>query len=102
VEIEVIKKDGKKVLEFYLIGEDHTFTNLLVEALHRNKHVKFAAYSIDHPILMARKPRVRVVTDGKVSPEKVLEEAAQEIFDVSREALDGWRKETQREEERGN
>jgi len=97
VKIEVIKKE-KGTLEFYLEDEDHTFANLLIETLHRNKHVKFAAYSIDHPILMARKPRIRVVTDGRVKPEKVLEEAAQEIFDTSREALNEWKKVIQENE----
>ncbi len=91
MEIEVIKRE-KNMLEFYLKGEDHTFANLLVETLHKNKHVKFAAYSIDHPILMARKPRIRVVTDGKIKPEKALEEAAQKIFDMAREALEEWKK----------
>ncbi len=91
MKIEVIKRE-KNLLEFYLEGEDHTFANLLNEVLHENKHVTFAGYAIEHPVLMARKPKFRIVTDGKVSPEKALEEAAQKIFDRARVLLDAWKK----------
>ncbi len=90
MKIEVIKRE-ENVLEFYLEGEDHTFANLLNEVLHENEHVTFAGYTIEHPILMARKPKFRVVTDGKVTPEKALEEAAQKIFDRSRAVLEAWK-----------
>jgi DNA-directed RNA polymerase subunit L len=90
MKIEVIKKEDNK-LEFYLEGEDHTFANLLVEVLHEDEHVEFAAYSIDHPILMARKPRFKVITDGSEKPEEALEKAAQKIFDRAREVLDAWK-----------
>ena len=89
--IEVIKRE-ENLLEFYLEGEDHTFANLLNEVLHENKHVKFAGYTIEHPIIMARKPGFKVVTDGKVTPEEALEEAAQKIFDRARVLLDAWKK----------
>jgi len=89
--IEVIKRE-ENLLEFYLEGEDHTFANLLNEVLHENKHVRFAGYTIEHPILMARKPRFKVVTDGKVTPEEALEEAAQKIFDRARVLLNAWKK----------
>ncbi|HDH44967.1 MAG TPA: DNA-directed RNA polymerase subunit L [Thermococcus sp.] len=89
MKIEVIKRD-KNLLEFYLVGEDHTFANLLNETLHENKHVTFAAYAIEHPVLMARKPRFRISTDGKVTPEKALEEAAQKIFDRAKDVLEVW------------
>ena len=90
MKIEVIKRE-ENVLEFYLEGEDHTFANLLNEVLHENEHVTFAGYTIEHPILMARKPKFRVVTDGKITPEKALEEAAQKIFDRSRAVLEAWK-----------
>ncbi|AEK72567.1 DNA-directed RNA polymerase subunit L [Thermococcus sp. 4557] len=90
MKIEVIKRE-ENVLEFYLEGEDHTFANLLNEVLHENKHVTFAGYTIEHPVLMARKPKFRVVTDGKVTPEKALEEAAQKVFDRARSVLDAWK-----------
>ncbi|ACJ15864.1 DNA-directed RNA polymerase, subunit L [Thermococcus onnurineus NA1] len=88
--IEVIKRE-ENVLEFYLEGEDHTFANLLNEVLHENEHVTFAGYTIEHPVLMARKPKFRVVTDGKITPEQVLEEAAQKIFDRARAVLEAWK-----------
>ncbi|WP_461866163.1 DNA-directed RNA polymerase subunit L [Thermococcus sp.] len=91
--IEVIKRDGNS-LEFYLEGEDHTFAGLLNEVLHENKHIVFAGYTIEHPILTARKPKFKVVTDGKITPEKALEEAAQKIFDRAREVLNLWEEAT--------
>ncbi|EHR79401.1 DNA-directed RNA polymerase subunit L [Thermococcus litoralis DSM 5473] len=91
MKIEVIKRE-ENLLEFYLVGEDHTFANLLNEVLHENKHVTFAAYTIEHPVLMARKPRFKVATDGKITPEKALEEAAQKIFDRAKEVLEAWEK----------
>ncbi|AEC51483.1 DNA-directed RNA polymerase subunit L [Pyrococcus sp. NA2] len=91
MKIEVIKKE-QDLLEFYLEGEDHTFANLLTETLRENPHVKFAAYTIEHPITMARKPRFRVVTDGKITPEKALEDAARKIFERAKEVLDAWEK----------
>ncbi|NJE84690.1 DNA-directed RNA polymerase subunit L [Thermococcus sp. CX2] len=90
MKIEVIKRE-ENVLEFYLEGEDHTFANLLNEVLHENEHVTFAGYTIEHPVLMARKPKFRVVTDGKVTPEQALEEAAQKIFDRARAVLEAWK-----------
>ena len=90
MKIEVIKRE-ENVLEFYLDGEDHTFANLLNEVLHEDEHVTFAGYTIEHPVLMARKPRFRVVTDGKVTPEKALEVAAQKIFDRARTVLEAWK-----------
>ena len=91
MKIEVIRRE-KNLLEFYIEGEDHTFANLLKEYLEENRHVTFAGYTIEHPILMARKPRFKVVTDGKVTPEKALEEAAEKIFDRARETLEAWKK----------
>lgn len=90
MKIEVIKRE-ENVLEFYIEGEDHTFANLLNEVLHENEHVTFAGYTIEHPVLMARKPKFRVVTDGKVTPEQALEEAAQKIFDRARAVLEAWK-----------
>ncbi len=88
--IEVIKREENE-LEFYLEGEDHTFANLLNEVLHENKHVTFAGYTIEHPVLMARKPKFRVVTDGKVTPEAALEEAAQKVFDRAGAVFEAWK-----------
>jgi len=89
MKIEVIKREGN-VLEFYLEGEDHTFANLLNEVVHENEHVTFAGYTIEHPVLMARKPKFKIVTDGEVTPEKALEDAAQKICNRAREVLEAW------------
>ena len=91
MKIEVIKRE-RNVMEFYLVGEDHTFANLLNEVLHENKHVTFAGYTIEHPILTARRPKFKVVTDGKITPEEALEAAAQKIFDRAKQVLEIWEK----------
>lgn len=91
MKIEIIKRE-KNLLEFYIEGEDHTFANLLNDVLHGNKHVVFAGYTIEHPILMAKKPRFKIKTDGKITPEQALEEAAQRIFDKTKDVLEKWEK----------
>jgi len=90
MKIEIVQRSGS-MLEFYLEGEDHTFASLLVEELRKDKHVKLVGYSVDHPILNARKPRIKVVTDGKISPKVCLEQASQRIFDRARVILEAWK-----------
>lgn len=52
MEIEVLRED-KEGFEIRLVGEDHTFPNLLNTALNRNKKVMAAAYKVDHPLVGA-------------------------------------------------
>lgn len=63
MEIKVIKED-KKGIEFEIIGEGHTFCNVLREALNKHKDVDFATYRIEHPLLS--NPRMYVRTRVKV------------------------------------
>ena len=39
-----------------------------------------------------KKPKFRVITDGKITPEEALEEAAQKIFDRAKKVLKAWEK----------
>jgi DNA-directed RNA polymerase subunit L len=50
VEIRVIRENDTE-LEFELAGEDHTFCNLLRQALNQNDAVVAASYRIAHPLL---------------------------------------------------
>ncbi len=50
MEIEVLREDSKG-FELKILGEDHTFLNLLTSFLDRNKKVEFAAYKIEHPLV---------------------------------------------------
>ncbi len=49
MEIEFIKKAANHV-EFKLVGETHTFANLLKSHLVDDPHVEFVAYKLEHPL----------------------------------------------------
>ncbi len=49
MEIEFIKKQANMV-EFKLIGETHTFANLLKSHLVDDPNVEFVAYKLEHPM----------------------------------------------------
>lgn len=79
--IEMLSK-SKNEVEFKLMGERHTFPQLLVGELLKNEHVDFAAYKLEHPlnsdsIVLVRtkdKDPVKVVDDTCKVLEKQLEE----------------------------
>jgi DNA-directed RNA polymerase II subunit RPB11 len=48
MEIEILKNE-KDCVEFKLVGERHTFPNLLVHELLKDDKVVFAAYRLEHP-----------------------------------------------------
>ncbi|MHC1604884.1 MAG: RpoL/Rpb11 RNA polymerase subunit family protein [Candidatus Methanofastidiosia archaeon] len=72
--MEIISED-KSMMEIVLVGEDHTFANLLRSFLQQDKHVVFAAYRISHPLTDANRPVLKVETDGKKSPRQALADA---------------------------
>ncbi len=72
MEIRILK-DEKDLMEFEVIGEDHTFCNLLRSELWKLDNTNFAGYSILHTLISA--PKFCVSTEnGK--PRKVLLDAA--------------------------
>ncbi|MBI4399560.1 DNA-directed RNA polymerase subunit L [Candidatus Micrarchaeota archaeon] len=71
-----IKKKEASYIEVELVGEDHSFPNLLRDTLLSNKHVEFASYVLEHPQVAS--PVLIVRTDGK-SPIAVLKDAVKEI-----------------------
>ena len=73
MKIEVIKNE-KSLLEFYIIGERHTLTNILKERLSQNSAVEFCGYRLDHPL--DKKARFVVRADN---PKKAIEGAIKEI-----------------------
>ncbi|HNV01055.1 MAG TPA: RpoL/Rpb11 RNA polymerase subunit family protein [archaeon] len=75
MKMEIIQNE-KNTLEFYLLNERHTISNLLKEKLVKNGDVEFCAYKLDHPL--EDKSRFILKTNGK-NPKKVLEEAIKEI-----------------------
>ena len=78
MDIEVLKNEGN-LMEFSIIGEDHTLCNVLRDALLENQKVKVAAYKIDHPLLDKKRPKFIINTDGTISPKDALLEAIKSI-----------------------
>jgi len=78
MDIEVLKNEGN-LMEFRIIGEDHTLCNVLRDALLENQKVKVAAYKIDHPLLDKKRPKFIINTDGTISPKDALLEAIKSI-----------------------
>ncbi|KAF2863616.1 RBP11-like subunits of RNA polymerase [Piedraia hortae CBS 480.64] len=57
--------------------EDHTMGNLLRSKLAKSEHVLFAAYQVPHPLFAVVK--LRVQTDGEISPREAVIQAGREI-----------------------
>ncbi|KAL2427242.1 hypothetical protein ABEF95_004848 [Exophiala dermatitidis] len=58
--------------------EDHTLGNALVDQLHKNSHVTYAAYRVPHP-LFARF-ELRIQTDGEITPKEALLAASRDVI----------------------
>ncbi len=76
MKIRVLEK-SEKSLKIEIIGEGHTFCNLLRDFLLRNPNVEFAAYKIDHPLISNPVFYVRT-KDGK--PDEALKKATEDII----------------------
>jgi len=70
MEIKVINQD-KNELEFEVLGQSHTFCNLLRDFLWKNSDVEVSAYKIEHPL--TSNPTMFIKTK-KSSPQKALQE----------------------------
>ena len=57
--------------------EDHTLGNLLRAKLAKSAHVLFAGYQVPHPLFATFK--LRVQTDGEVTPREAVVQACQEL-----------------------
>jgi DNA-directed RNA polymerase subunit L len=82
MELKVLSK-GKNDLRIELVGEDHTFCNLLQNALLEDKNVEIAGYDQPHPLI--RSSIIYLRTKRDVSPEKVLLNALANIQELSKE-----------------
>jgi DNA-directed RNA polymerase subunit L len=78
MEIEVIEAK-KNFMEFYLIGETHTFCNVLRSILAEEATVKRVAYTVEHPITHRMKPRFELETSGTTKPTTVLKRASKKL-----------------------
>jgi DNA-directed RNA polymerase subunit L len=82
MEVRVLTK-GKNELKIEIIGEDHTFCNLLQNALLEDKNVEIAGYDQPHPLI--RSSIVYFRTKREASPERVLMNALAHIQELNKE-----------------
>jgi len=82
MELKVLSK-GKNELKIEIVGEDHTFCNLLQHTLLEDRNVEIAGYDQPHPLI--RSSIVYLRTKREVSPEKVLLNALANIQEVNKE-----------------
>jgi DNA-directed RNA polymerase subunit L len=76
MEIKVIEETKNKLV-FEIPGEGHTLCNALKRELWKDKHIKVATYSINHPLIGI--PRMIVETDSETTPRKALAKAAEAL-----------------------
>ena len=69
MELKVVSK-SKNELRLEIIGEDHTFCNLLQNVLLEDKNVELAGYDQPHPLIRASILYLKTRRD--VPPEKTL------------------------------
>ncbi len=78
MELKIVEKE-KNSLKIILMGEGHTFANLLRKNLKKDEHVTYAAYKVGHPLLDREQPVLFLETDGKETPAEALKKAAHKI-----------------------
>jgi DNA-directed RNA polymerase subunit L len=82
LEVKVLSK-SKNELRIEIIGEDHTFCNLLQNVLLEDKNVELAGYDQPHPLI--RSSIIYVRTKREVSPEKTLLNALANVRELNKE-----------------
>ena len=82
MEVKVLQKT-KNELKIEIVGEDHTFCNLLQNVLLQDKNVEIAGYDQPHPLI--RSSIVYVRTKRDASPEKIMLSALANIKDLNKE-----------------
>jgi DNA-directed RNA polymerase subunit L len=82
MEVKVLA-NSKNELKIEIIGEDHTFCNLLQHIILEDRNVEIAGYDQPHPLI--RSSIVYLRTKREVSPEKVLLNALTGIQELNKE-----------------
>jgi DNA-directed RNA polymerase subunit L len=82
MEVKVLTRT-KNELKIEIVGEDHTFCNLLQTALLEDKNVEIAGYDQPHPLI--RSSIVYLRTKREASPEKALLNALASIQELNKE-----------------
>ena len=68
---------SKNELRIELVGEGHSFTNVLQSTLLKDDTIEFVGYNISHPLLSH--PILFIRTKGKRRPEDALLDAARNL-----------------------
>ena len=96
MEIKILRKTTNE-LKIEIVGETHTFCNVLQKALLGDTGVDMAGYEIAHPLVA--NPTIYVRTKGKRKPKTALQNAAKMIQIQNKEfkksfekALKNWQK----------
>lgn len=82
MELKVLTRT-KNELKVEIVGEDHTFCNLLQNVLLEDKSVEIAGYDQPHPLIRSSVVYVRTKRDA--SPENVLLDALTNIRQLNEE-----------------
>ena len=82
MEVKVVSK-SKNELRLEIVGEDHTFCNLLQNVLLEDKNVELAGYDQPHPLI--RSSILYLKTKREVSPEKTLLTALENVQELNKE-----------------
>ncbi len=76
MEIKIMKKT-KNELKIQIVGEGHTFCNILQKALVKDKRVDMAGYNIKHPLTAI--PILYINTKARSKPDAVLLQAVKQM-----------------------
>jgi len=82
MEVKVVSK-SKNELRLEIVGEDHTFCNLLQNVLLEDKNVELAGYDQPHPLI--RSSIIYLKTKREASPEKTLLTALGSVQELNKE-----------------
>mgnify|MGYP001574201100 CR=1 FL=1 len=88
MELKVIEYTGKKI-KFNIIGEDHTFANILRKELWNDKNTKVAGYTLQHSLIAA--PIFVLETESKDAKD-ILESAAKRLQKMNESILNNFKK----------
>ncbi len=86
MEIKILEEDKEKLI-VEIKGEGHGFVNALKKELNKDKDVKAAGYSINHPLVGVPK----LIINGK-DPKKKLKDAAKTVKKQADDFLKAFKK----------
>ena len=88
MELKVLEYTGKR-LKLTILGEDHTFANILRKELWADKNTKTAGYNLERSLVTA--PSIFLETDGK-DPKDVMDKAVQRLKKLNETMLTNLKK----------